>query len=608
MERTSSVSQPDLLILAQQGDARAIGFLINQALRTKNITAQVSRQDHHLYLLLEGQQLPAEMPCVHLVQNGMARLKPAPIHRVTLYGRQVGQNRPTWTHVLTLKTVSPPTPAPAPAEVQQQIAAQLRQVIQAPPPASPASPRPATAPKKRVKKSSSSPMTATRPLKGVVTPVKKHPEKQRPNSLPQTGSWLIIVSLILSPMVAGVLFFRSSQLQAWLTPVVSSESSAVPAPVVIAENSPVPVVSPTTTATNSPLPTTPPLPNSMTTLPQLTVPETLEVAINTLKPFRDANTEIILKAVGDMVLGTNFPYHKLPSSGALLFEGITPLLQEADLVFGNYESTLTDHPYSAKDISRGMVFAFRSPPSYSQYLKAAGFNILSIANNHSFDFGDKGFQDTMKYINQTGMQAFGDKNQIIYETVKGVSVAFIGFSYFDDHNSMHDLASGEKIVQQAQENSDIVVISVHASAEGSDAVHVRNQTEYFYGENRGNLVKFSRAMIDAGADLILGHGPHVPRAMEVYNGKLIAYSLGNFIGYRTLSTVGNLGYSLVLEVRMNPDGDFISGKIHPVKLDSSGIPYPDQGGSSIQLIQTLTQTDFPNTPLKIDREGNLTLN
>ncbi|GGA16576.1 CapA family protein [Okeania sp. KiyG1] len=105
----------------------------------------------------------------------------------------------------------------------------------------------------------------------------------------------------------------------------------------------------------------------------------------------------------------------------------------------------------------------------------------------------------------------------------------------------------------------------------------------------------------------MAHGPHVPRAMEVYQGKLIAYSLGNFMGYRTLSSKAQLGYSLVLEVDINPRGDFVSGKILPVHLNSKGIPYPDKYGRSIKLIKQLTKKDFPKTILEIDGEGNMTM-
>lgn len=136
-------------------------------------------------------------------------------------------------------------------------------------------------------------------------------------------------------------------------------------------------------------------------------------------------------------------------------------------------------------------------------------------------------------------------------------------------------------------------------------MRVKNRQENFFGENRGNLVLFSRTLIDNGADLVLGHGPHVPRAMELYKGKLIAYSLRNFVGYRTLSTSGVLGKSLILEVKLNSQGDFISGKITPVQLDRRGIPYPDKDANSIPLIRNLTKLDFPKTDLKFALNGHI---
>jgi len=168
-----------------------------------------------------------------------------------------------------------------------------------------------------------------------------------------------------------------------------------------------------------------------------------------------------------------------------------------------------------------------------------------------------------------------------------------------------ELKAGAEVVKKAKQKADIVVISVHAGAEGTGALNVRNKTEFFYGENRGNMVLFSRTMIDAGADLILGHGPHVPRAMELYKGKLIAYSLGNFLGYRTLSTAGTLGQSLILDVKMTPKGDFVSGKIIPVQLDGRGVPAVDNKFRTVGLINRLTKSDFPNSGLIIDDKGQI---
>ncbi|HEY9886817.1 MAG TPA: CapA family protein, partial [Candidatus Obscuribacterales bacterium] len=331
-----------------------------------------------------------------------------------------------------------------------------------------------------------------------------------------------------------------------------------------------------------PLPAPPDPRQELPLMPQVAAP------LERLTTAAEEVAAVKLKAVGDIILGTNFPDYRLPADPLAVFSGVQMFMGEVDVLFGNFESTLTDHPTSAKDISQGMTFAFRTPPAFAGALQAAGFDVLSVANNHAFDFGDVGFADTIAHIEQAGMQAVGRKDDIVMVEANGYAIAFIGFSYWSDHNDMNDLATATRLVQTAQTQADMVVISVHAGAEGSDATAVRNQTEIFLSENRGNLVQFSHAMIDAGADLVLGHGPHVPRAIELYQNKLIAYSLGNFVGYRTLSTVGPLGQSLILHVELNPNGDFLRGRVIPVALDANGVPYLDDLFGSVTLVRQLT--------------------
>ncbi len=359
----------------------------------------------------------------------------------------------------------------------------------------------------------------------------------------------------------------------------------------------------------SPQPESPPPDLSPATATALWQPITsnngLGAAANLLTVPPSAQVAVSLKAVGDIIPGTNFPDYRLPEDPNYLFNSVKMFMGEVDILFGNFESTLTDSPYVAKDVSRGMTFAFRTPPAFAPVLQAAGFDILSVANNHSFDFGDAGFADTIAHIEQAGMRAVGRQGEIVMLEANGYAIAFIGFSYWDDHNNMNNLTAAAELVRAAQAQADMVVVSVHGGAEGTDALRVRNQTEYFFSENRGNLVQFSRTMVDAGADLILGHGPHVPRALELYQDKLIAYSLGNFLGYRTLSTVGPLGQSLILQVELNDTGDFLGGRIIPVALDDNGVPYIDIFFESVTLIRQLTANDFPNTGLTIDQMGYL---
>ena len=329
--------------------------------------------------------------------------------------------------------------------------------------------------------------------------------------------------------------------------------------------------------------------------------------INNKKPLEKVEDKYItIKAVGDIVAGTNFPDYRLPRNPNQLFpKPVRDKLKNSDILFGNYESTLTNHPYSTKDTTKGAVFAFRSPPEYASLFSQVGFDVMSVANNHAMDFGKKGFSDTVNNLNAAGVKTVGAKNQILYTKVKNIPVAWIGFCFYEYCNTVQDIQKAKALVNQARQKAKIVIISMHVGAEGSDALQVRNATEYFYGENRGNSILFARSMVDAGADLILGHGPHVPRAMEVYKGKLIAYSLGNFLGYKTFSTTAEKGDSLVLEAKINQDGDFVSGKIDSIRLDKTGIPQVDKYGQTIDLVRSLTKRSFPNTKISISQKGEI---
>jgi Bacterial capsule synthesis protein PGA_cap len=315
---------------------------------------------------------------------------------------------------------------------------------------------------------------------------------------------------------------------------------------------------------------------------------------------------ITIKAVGDVIPGTNYPDYRLPGDrNELLPTEVRGYLQRADLVFGNFESSLTNYPNSSKAVGGGQVFAFRSPPEYAQLFADVGFDVFNVANNHAMDFGAVGFQDTQNNLAAVGIKTIGNKNQILYQDIQGVKVATIGFAPYDFYNAIQDLDTTKSLVSEAKKNAQLVIVSMHSGAEGTGALNVRNETEFFFGENRGNSIAFARTAIDAGADLVLGHGPHVPRAIELYNGKIIAYSLGNFLGYRTLSTAAQTGYSMILEVKLAPDGNFAGGRVIPVHMDEQGIPHIDQYFRTVGLLRYLNTTDFPDSKLTIDRSGKL---
>ena len=150
-----------------------------------------------------------------------------------------------------------------------------------------------------------------------------------------------------------------------------------------------------------------------------------------------------------------------------------------------------------------------------------------------------------------------------------------------------------------------MIVTFHGGAEGSDKTHVPNGTEYFLGENRGNLRAFSHAVVDAGADLVVGHGPHVLRGMEFYKGRLIAYSMGNFAGYGVFSLSGPLGVSGILKATLRADGTWVKGRLVATRLVGEGLPALDPAESAHGIVRTLSRSDFGRRGVRVTPTGVL---
>lgn len=325
-----------------------------------------------------------------------------------------------------------------------------------------------------------------------------------------------------------------------------------------------------------------------------------------------AKDEISINAVGDMMIGSMFPSETIPpQKGASAFQFSKEYLkmENPDIIIGNLEGPVTNYPTTHKRVGSGKSFAFRMPPYLMKYFQEAGFKLVTTANNHAYDFGEKGYRDTRKYLAESGITAIGNKNEIATLKLNNKLVAFIGFGWFSFTNNYNQLSESMKLIRKAKAAHDIVVISVHGGGEGEPAIHVKDQNESLFGEQRGNLFKFCRLAVDNGADLIIGHGPHVPRAMEIYKDRLIAYSLGNFATYMLFVTSGNKKNTLVLNAKLDGQGKFLSGRIIPmVQFESGpykGLPKYDPEGKTIKLIQKLTREDFPKSPIQIKNDGTI---
>ncbi|MBP2684996.1 MAG: capsule biosynthesis protein [Deltaproteobacteria bacterium] len=313
---------------------------------------------------------------------------------------------------------------------------------------------------------------------------------------------------------------------------------------------------------------------------------------------------IRVAAVGDIMMGTTFPEPILPpEDGATLFRSVAPLLAGNDVVFGNLEGPLTDverSPKCPKPRRNGRpCFAFRTPPRYAARLAEAGFNAVNIANNHALDFGMEGLDNTLNALDAAGIEAVGGERVAVFN-VSGRCVAVAGFSYSLRTRYVHpllDVDAAREIVAGLKGECGRVIVSFHGGAEGAGAMRVADAEEEFLGENRGNVVRFARAVVDAGADLVLGHGPHVPRAIEVYRGKLIAYSLGNFAAYSMFNIKGPSGLGYVLQVELDPEtGDVVRFRTPSVALRHPGIPEPDPSGKAEALLRKLSEEFLSGEP------------
>ncbi|MFP4609451.1 MAG: CapA family protein [Thiohalophilus sp.] len=311
-------------------------------------------------------------------------------------------------------------------------------------------------------------------------------------------------------------------------------------------------------------------------------------------------------AVGDVMLGTDFPHHRLPpEDGAGLLREVEPVLRGTDIAFGNLEGVLMDGGEPVKTCQDpAACYLFRSPARYAAHLRQAGFTLMSLANNHARDFGEAGRSASMRNLRRHGMRHTGRRGDVASWSVNGLQVAAIAFAPFVDSHDMLDTARMVALVNALKHRHDIVLVSFHGGAEGEDALHLPFAEEHYYGERRGDVVAFARRAVEAGADLVIGHGPHVPRAMELYRGRLIAYSLGNFATYQGMSVSGRKGLAPLLEARLDSRGRFLAGRIHSFVQQRPQGPVPDARQRAARLIARLSQEDFPRASLTFDRQGH----
>ena len=314
-----------------------------------------------------------------------------------------------------------------------------------------------------------------------------------------------------------------------------------------------------------------------------------------------------IAAVGDMMIGTDYPRNHLPDDDGIGFlAAVAPFLSAADVTFGNLEGVLMDGGEPVKKCSNPQAcYLFRSPTRYAQHYRAAGFDVLSLANNHARDFGEEGRTSSMDAIAGAGMFHSGRVDDFASFQMNGLRVAVLAYAVTKNSNMLLDYELAFATIAAYAQTHDVVLVSFHGGAEGADVIHVPFAEEEYYGEPRGDIVWFARGAVDAGADLVIGHGPHVVRGMERYMDRLIAYSLGNFATYYGISVAGIKGIAPILTTTVDGNGAFVEADIvSTIQLRPAG-PSVDARNRALDLMRSLSLDDFGEPGLEFLPDGRV---
>jgi hypothetical protein len=284
---------------------------------------------------------------------------------------------------------------------------------------------------------------------------------------------------------------------------------------------------------------------------------------------------------------------------------VAAVLRRGDLTAVNNEGTFARSGVSkCRRGSAAPCFAFSAPAAGARALARAGVDVANLANNHAWDFGAAGMGDTVRALTAQGIAVTGRPGEVRLVAAGTLRIAFTGFSTYPWSAAMSSRADVRELIGAAAREADVVVACFHAGAEGIGHAHTPRGGERYLGEDRGDVRAFARTAIDAGADLVLGSGPHVLRGMERYRHRLIAYSLGNLAG-GVFRTEGALGLSAVLRVRVAADGRLLGGRLVPLRLDGAGVPHRDPSGAAIRVVNALGRADFGARAVTVTASGRL---
>lgn len=298
----------------------------------------------------------------------------------------------------------------------------------------------------------------------------------------------------------------------------------------------------------------------------------------------------------------------LPADGHAGLSSITATLAETDLALVNLEGTLgVSGTEKCGGAAPGTCFAFQAPPKIARELAYAGVDAVNLANNHSFDAGPAGLSETIAALDGAEMGWAGTPGAIRVMNAAGVQTALVGFAPYRWANDLRDLNVVRAQVQAATRRAPIAIVMMHAGREGQDASTTPSGREVAFGEDRGDTRAAAHAAIDAGADLVLGSGPHVVRGIERYRDRLIVYSTGNLAGNDTLSLAGMYAQTALVRVRLRPDGAPVTGRVVSLALAAPGKPSVDVGRAAARTMDAAGVRDFGSGAVRVRNDGVLAL-
>jgi hypothetical protein len=337
-------------------------------------------------------------------------------------------------------------------------------------------------------------------------------------------------------------------------------------------------------------------------------------------PGRGTRHDVRVCVGGDVTLGTNldsgWAHRNAVATGDAagirhrpdaLVAPLRALVEDADIVIINAEGAIGDGPVDAPkcDLDGQACYLLRSPRAAARAMRhLAGDGavvVANIANNHLHDAGAGGVVATIAALDSAGVLVTGaDTIPSLAVTARGDTIAVLGFSVWSAPG-VNDLDDVRRIVGNAAGRYGRVVVTAHFGAEGRGAQRTLNVSEQYLGEDRGNPVAFAHAAADAGASVVIGHGPHVLRAIEWWNNSLILYSMGNLINYGPFGMAPPMNRGAIVCATLDSAGQATDAVLRPTRQPMAGLVMPDSTNRARVIVDSLSRLDFPATGARIDR-------